>query len=90
MVGFFFEGFDPREIADQQLRFLLTAMGDATPYTGKRPQEAHRKLPPILAGHFDRRIVLLRETLAETPLSPESRETWIAFEQSFRSAIVES
>lgn len=88
MLGFFFAGKDTDAIADRQSEFLLRAMGERPSYVGKPPAEAHEALPPILSGHFDRRLVLLRETLAQHGLAPEQIDVWVRFEEAFRDAIV--
>ncbi len=88
MVGFFFEGRDLDAIAEKQLEFLLKAMGARASYSGRPPAQAHLQLPPILAGHFDRRLILLREVLLAHGLSGESQEAWLEFEGAFRGAIV--
>jgi hemoglobin len=90
LIGYFFTGRDTHQIAHQQLGFLLQAMGVSTAYTGNPPTQAHRNLPPILAGHFDRRIVILGETLRDHGLSESDVKTWINFEKAFRKAIVVS
>ncbi len=89
LVGFFFAGKDSEEIAEMQLSFLLRAMGQRTSYSGKSPAQAHRNLPPILGGHFDRRLKLLEETLRQHGLQEKGIQLWLRFEQSFRSGIVE-
>ena len=90
LIGYFFTGKDTRQIARQQLGFLLQAMGASTTYAGKPPTQAHGNLPPILAGHFDRRIILLSETLRDHGLSDSDAKTWINFEKAFRKAIIVS
>src|SRR5437660_242372 len=66
LLGFFFTGKNLEKIILGQKAFLLRAMGaksvESASYEGPSPKEAHRKMPPILEGHFDRRLVLLRET----------------------------
>lgn len=89
LIGFFFAGKDLPSIVRQQTAFLLRAMGVKATYGGKTPVQAHMSLPPILRGHFDRRLVLLRETLKEKNLSTDNIETWVGFEEQFRKAIVE-
>ncbi len=88
LIGFFFDGKDTDRIAARQQKFLLKAMGVSKTYTGKTPARAHAKMPPILAGHFDRRIHLLRETLKDHGLAEEDIRIWIAFERAFRDAII--
>jgi truncated hemoglobin YjbI len=88
LIGYFFSGKDILHIAHQQMGFLLQAMGASQTYTGNSPTQAHGNLPPILAGHFDRRIVLLSETLRDHGLSEADSKIWINFEKAFRKAIV--
>ena len=87
MIGFFFDGKDLNHIAGKQKEFLMRAMGATPSYSGKPPAQAHTQLPPILPGHFDRRLKILRETLQDHQLSPEDIETWIQFESTFRDAV---
>lgn len=88
LVGFFFDGKDVTQIAHKQEEFLLRAMGARPSYTGLPPARAHDKLAPILAGHFDRRIEILKQVLARFGLSPADQAAWIKFEMSFRKPIV--
>lgn len=90
LVGFFFNGKDLKQIAAKQTDFLLRAMGGRPSYTGLAPADAHEKLPPILSGHFDRRLKILEETLTKAGLSDAQRRAWIGFENAFRDAIVAS
>ena len=88
LIGFFFDGKDLAEIARKQGDFLMRAMGASPSYTGKPPAQAHDNLPPILAGHFDRRLRILEETLAAHGVAAEDIRTWVAFEGAFREGIV--
>lgn len=88
MLGFFFAGHDLKLIARKQASFLLRAMGVRQSYSGKSPSSAHLELPPILQGHFDRRIVILMEVLKQSGLPTEQISTWVAFERSFEKVIV--
>lgn len=90
MLGFFFIGRNLVHIAHQQGKFLLNAAGLTSRFNGKGPSTAHVALPPILSGHFDRRLVLLGETLRAHGLSPEVVAAWVDFENSFREMIVSS
>ena len=89
LVGFFFYGKDLDLIAERQLSFLLRAMGARDSYAGKPPAHAHDALSPILTGHFDRRLRILEETLYIHGVESRHVATWVAFEESFRQAIVE-
>jgi truncated hemoglobin YjbI len=88
MLGYFFEGRDLKHIAHQQGKFLLNAAGFIDKFEGKGPSTAHTSLPPILEGHFDRRLVILRETLQAHQLPTHIVELWISFEGTFRNIVV--
>lgn len=87
-IGFFFEGRDLVHIAEMQGKFILMAAGLQKVYEGKGPSTAHTSLPPILSGHFDRRLVLLKEVLIKRGLSASQVEIWLRFEESFRTIVV--
>lgn len=87
LIGFFFSGKDLSAIASKQKEFLMKAWGVTSSYSGKAPAQAHVELPPILSGHFDRRLVLLEETLKEFGLNENEIKTWVNFEDKFRNAI---
>ena len=88
MIGFFFTGRDLPAIAEKQAGFILLAAGMSRNFDGKGPATAHDALPPILPGHFDRRIVILKETLRSKGVSRENIELWVRFEESFRTQVV--
>ena len=88
LIGYFFTGKDTHPIAHMQMGFLLQAMGVSATYAGKSPTQAHGSLSPILAGHFDRRIVILSKTLSDHGLSESDAKIWINFEKAYRKAIV--
>lgn len=88
MVGFHFAGHDIDKIVDGQWGFLMRAFGATERFHGKNPGLAHVDLPPILTGQFDRRIVMLRESLESEGLHDEDVEIWCRVEESFRGRIV--
>lgn len=87
MIGFFFTGKDLAQVARKQQEFILKAAGLRENYEGKNPANAHLALPPILAGHFDRRLKVLEETLRKKGLQEPSVRTWISFENAFRAVV---
>lgn len=90
MIGYFFEGKNLDEIAEKQASFLMRVMGATATYSGKAPADAHTALPPILTGHFDRRLKILEETLKDHALEEHEIETWLTFENAFRAGIVKT
>jgi len=89
LIGFFFEKHDLEHIATMQGKFILMVAGLAKTFEGKGPATAHTSLPPILTGHFDRRLVILRELLKSRKLTEAQIGTWVQFEESFRKIIVQ-
>lgn len=90
MIGFFFYGKDLPTIIQNQKKFLMKVMGELPDYKGKTPATAHLELPPILEGHFDRRLVILKEVLEKWGANPWIIRTWISFERQFRKVVVAS
>ena len=88
LIGFFFAGHDLTKIVEMQAQFILMAAGLIDRFEGKGPSTAHTALPPILEGHFDRRLVVLREVLSAHAIAPELIDRWVQFEESFRLVIV--
>lgn len=88
LIGFFFNDKDTDLIAERQKQFLMRAMGASPSYTGKAPAQAHDELPPILKGHFDRRLRILEETLRDHGVRDEDIRIWVSFESAFREGIV--
>jgi truncated hemoglobin YjbI len=95
LIGFFFadasrEGGlrDLRTIARKQGQFMLRSAGLVALEFTRPPNKAHADLPPILEGHFNRRLQLLRETLESAGLTREESEVWLSFERSFKTAVL--
>jgi truncated hemoglobin YjbI len=88
LIGFFFTGKDIEQIASRQSEFLLFAMGANLNYSGRPPQTAHFALPPILPGHFDRRLALLEQTLTDHKIQKNDIQAWLRFEKAFREIVI--
>lgn len=87
MVAHHFAGRDLDEIIDGQLAFLCKAFGETKEFSGRHPSVAHDELAPILRGQFDRRLVLLEETLVAEGVSETDRAQWLGIERSMRSVV---
>lgn len=87
IVGFFFAGRDLDAIAEGQTAFLMRCFGATERYTGRPPTVAHRALPPIRRGQFDRRLQILRETLAAEGIAEEDIAAWVKVEAGFRGLL---
>ena len=87
LVGFFFVGKDLGAIARGQRDFLMWATGAVTEKPAKHPITAHDELPPILAGHFDRRLRVLEEVLRKEGVAEEDIDAWRRLDDSFRGRL---
>ncbi len=90
VIGFFFDPTKIELIAHQQVQFLKFVAGLIQKFEGKAPKQAHQPLPPILLGHFNRRMMLLESTLQQFDLSQEESKAWLNFERGFQGALVQS
>jgi len=86
MIGFLFEGKDRARLVEMEYQFTAQLLGADIKYTGKSMREAHAK-SPIFGGHFERRLQLLRETLADHGVDPEVIAAWIDHSQALRAQI---
>lgn len=87
LVGFFFAGRDLTKITAGQHAFLMRAFQENERFDGVHPSRAHVSLPPILRGHFDRRLVVLREVLEAEGVDPADIEAWLKVERGMRGVV---
>ncbi len=64
MIGFHFNAVDPDVLKQRELEFTARALGGEIAYTGRGMRQAHAQ-HPILPGQFYRRLMILRQTLAD-------------------------
>lgn len=76
MIGFLFHGRDRNRLVQRELELIASFLGGPQRYRGRPLEEVHRPLP-ILGGHFDRRQVILAETLRDHGLPEEVVAAWL-------------
>lgn len=86
MIGFLFIGKDRERLIEKELELTARFLGAVTRYTGRPMREAHAR-SPIMGGHFDRRLKILDETLADHQVDPEVREAWLRHNLALRSQV---
>jgi hemoglobin len=86
MIGFLFEGKDRARLIDKEYELTARLLGADVAYTGRPMREAHAR-SPILGGHFERRLELLRQTIADHDVDPEVRDAWIEHTLALRAQI---
>lgn len=62
IIGFLFAGKDAARIKQHEFEHTAKVLGASLPYTGRPIPELHRPMH-INAGHFRRRLALLRQEL---------------------------
>lgn len=86
MIGFLFIGKNRQRLIDMECSFTARFLGSNTAYLGKPMREAHKNTP-IMGGHFDRRLQILRETLRDHEVDTEVYNSWIEHQIRLRSQV---
>ena len=87
MIGFLFRGADKERLIEKEAEFAARALGATqVAYTGETIRTAHAK-HPILGGHFDRRLQLLREAWEVHELPQPVRVAWETHTQALRPQV---
>jgi hemoglobin len=89
MIGFLFAGKDRARLADKEYEFTARLLGDDIAYTGRSMPDAHAR-SPILGGHFERRLQILRDTLRDHAVEAEVQRVWIDHTLSLRSQVTKA
>lgn len=88
MISHFFFNKDREHLTKMQFLFTASNFGSkAHQYPGKPMKLAHTGLP-FKNVHFDRRKVLMLESMKEAGLSEDLSDAWIYMEEKFRKLIV--
>ena len=86
MIGFLFHGKDRQRLIDKEWEFTARLLGAPVAYTGRPIRRAHAA-SPILGGHFERRLQILRDVLAAHDVDPEGRKVWIDHTVALRDQV---
>lgn len=86
MIGFLFQGKNKERLIQKEWELVARMLGADVRYTGRSMREAHAK-SPILGGHFERRLEILRQTLADHAVDDEVRDVWLGHTRKLRSQV---
>ena len=86
MIGFMFARANRERIKAMEYEFAAQHLGAPLEYGGRPLAVAHRA-HRIFDGQFDRRLTILRETLAAFAVAPRVREHWLGHTESLRAQI---
>jgi hemoglobin len=86
MIGFMFQGKDKQHLIDREYEMTAKMLGASVEYKGQPLRTAHAR-HTIFGGHFERRLQILRETIADHDVDPEVRQVWIDHTLALRAQI---
>jgi hemoglobin len=87
MIGFMFQGKDKQHLIDREYELAARMLGAShVTYTGRSMRTAHAQ-HTIFGGHFERRLQILRETMADHAVDPDVQRIWVEHTQALRSQI---
>lgn len=87
MIGFLFARVSVARLNELEYRYAAEHLGAPVTYNGRPLREAH-KSSPISSGHFGRRTMILRETLARHGVPDDIAARWLAHIEAQRGEIV--
>ena len=86
MIGFLFVGKDRATLVQREWEFTARLLGADLAYSGRSIPDAHRA-SPIMGGHFDRRMQILREVLADFEVPPAVQASWLQHSEAMRHLV---
>jgi len=86
MIGFFFRAASRQRVKEKEYEFAARHLGANIPYTGRPLRDAHAA-HPIMGGQFNRRLQILKDTLAEMHVSQAVCDHWIDHTEKLRAQI---
>jgi len=86
MIGFLFVGKNRPRLIEKEFEFAAALLGAKIRYTGRSIKSAHAKVP-VLGGHFDRRMQILKDTLADHAVDSEVQKKWLDHSSSLRALV---
>ena len=86
MIGFLFAGKNVERLIQKEWELVAALLGAPVGYSGRSMAEAHARVP-ISVGHFDRRLVILEETLEAHKVDGEVRRRWLDHARGLRDQL---
>jgi hemoglobin len=86
MIGFLFAGKNVERLIEKEWELVAALLGAPVGYSGRSMAEAHARVP-ISVGHFDRRLVILEETLEAHQVDAEVRRRWLDHARALRDQL---
>jgi hemoglobin len=87
MIGFMFQGKDKQHLVDREFEMTAKMLGAGNIEYKGRPMRTAHGAHTIFGGHFERRLQILRETIADHHVDEDVARVWIEHTQSLREQI---
>jgi truncated hemoglobin YjbI len=86
MIGFLFAGKNKERLIQKEWELVARLLGAPVAYSGRSMGDAHARVP-ITSGHFDRRLVILEETLRDHQVDAEVQRRWLEHARALRAQL---
>jgi len=86
MIGYLFARVNKERLKQLEYEFAAEHLGAKVTYSGRPLQQAHQR-HAIMGGQFRRRLVILKETLAEFRVPEHIVEHWVAHTLALESSV---
>lgn len=86
MIGFHFNNVDKDRLKRMEYEFAARHLGGSSEYTG-RPLRAAHAPHRVLGGQFNRRLVLLEQTLRDHQVDTDVIQHWLEHNASLRDQV---
>jgi hemoglobin len=88
MIGFFFREGSRDRVTRFEFQHACEFLGGPARYEGRPLRDAHAR-HPIRAGHFARRLEILRRVLAKHHVPADILQAWVDHNASLRSEVIQ-
>ncbi|MBL9015802.1 MAG: group 1 truncated hemoglobin [Myxococcales bacterium] len=87
MIGFMFQGKPKAQLVQREWEFTAGFLGAPNiGYSGRPIRTAHAQ-HTIFGGHFERRVQILRETMADHAVPEAVQQAWLEHTEALRAQV---
>ena len=87
MIGYMFHGLPKERLIELEYQFTARLLGHKIPYEGRGMRAAHGR-HRIMGGQFERRFVVLRETLESHAVPAAVQAEWLGHTRALKASVV--
>ena len=87
MIGYMFHGLPKERLIELEYQFTARLLGHKIPYEGRGMRAAHGQ-HRIMGGQFERRFVVLKETLESHAVPAAVQAEWLRHTRALKATVV--